>query len=508
DGEVLIVLLDQLYPDMGARKILEEVDLSKRATMIVTHCHKLGFTRYITPTSIASGNPKLNFAFLANLFSERPQLPTLTKKESRHLDRALSASLLDLGRAAGGGSGAKGKKSPLGVEETGQRDDGKGEDSVEVPVDMDAAVTGQESGGSGRRKSYAEAAASTVAPDTTPTTNETNSGVINGAQSPQPTSASATPASSAAASTLTNRRSSKPHLSVSTASVAAPSTNTTSTTNSPLPDSALDLSHQPPPIILGCNPTSLVAALALAKHVSKVVIISPDADPRTQSAPSGQTITISRRGVEALEALGVASNQVLAASGAKEVESVRVDSGVNNMAINVPLGGKVWVCKYDKFLCALLDHVGSVAGKDKLTIKFGCAVTDVDASVAVVKTVSSGKQDMFVGDVIVETRAGEAGVIRIGEALHTCSTTIVGPFGISMDAALEDCLVLSEAVEKCGGSVKRGCAVWKEKRKTEFTAVNDISAHFTPTFAPLKIYRFLKVHSSFHLPYLSVLTFY
>lgn len=47
---------------------------------------RLGCRQFVTPTDVVSGNPKLNLAFVANLFNK---YPALTKPENEDIDWGL-----------------------------------------------------------------------------------------------------------------------------------------------------------------------------------------------------------------------------------------------------------------------------------------------------------------------------------------------------------------------------------------------------------------------------------
>ncbi|KAJ6172432.1 hypothetical protein N7470_001499 [Penicillium chermesinum] len=65
DGENYTVLLNQLAPDICSRGPLQTNDL----------------LQLLTPTSLVAGNPKLNLAFVANLFNTHPGLDPITEEE-------------------------------------------------------------------------------------------------------------------------------------------------------------------------------------------------------------------------------------------------------------------------------------------------------------------------------------------------------------------------------------------------------------------------------------------
>lgn len=68
DGENYTVLLNQLAPATCNRDPLKVTDLLERAEKVLENADKLGCRKYLTPKTMVSGNPKLNFAFVANLF--------------------------------------------------------------------------------------------------------------------------------------------------------------------------------------------------------------------------------------------------------------------------------------------------------------------------------------------------------------------------------------------------------------------------------------------------------
>ncbi|ORX33979.1 putative Fimbrin [Kockovaella imperatae] len=82
DGENYTVLLNQLKPDECSRSPLQTRDLHKRAEEILQNADKIGCRRFLTPNSLVSGNPKLNLAFVANLFNTWPGLAPLEETEA------------------------------------------------------------------------------------------------------------------------------------------------------------------------------------------------------------------------------------------------------------------------------------------------------------------------------------------------------------------------------------------------------------------------------------------
>lgn len=89
DSELYTVLLSQLVPSQCDRHALKEEDLHKRAEMVLQNADKVNCRKYLTPKAIVGGNPKLNLAFVANLFNEIPGLAPLTEAEMAGLDEKL-----------------------------------------------------------------------------------------------------------------------------------------------------------------------------------------------------------------------------------------------------------------------------------------------------------------------------------------------------------------------------------------------------------------------------------
>ncbi|RKP19934.1 fimbrin [Rozella allomycis CSF55] len=92
DSEAYIVLLNQLAPEVCSRDTLKEEDLLKRAELMLKNTEKLDCRKYITAKAVVSGNPKLNLAFVANLFNIHPGLEPLSEAEMAALDEGLFAS--------------------------------------------------------------------------------------------------------------------------------------------------------------------------------------------------------------------------------------------------------------------------------------------------------------------------------------------------------------------------------------------------------------------------------
>jgi plastin-1 len=86
DGENYTVLLNQLKPESCSRAPLQERDLLRRAEMILDNAEKINCRKYLTPTALVAGNPKLNLAFVAHLFNTHPGLDPLTEEEAPEIE--------------------------------------------------------------------------------------------------------------------------------------------------------------------------------------------------------------------------------------------------------------------------------------------------------------------------------------------------------------------------------------------------------------------------------------
>jgi len=83
DGENYTVLLNQLKPDQCSRAPLQTPDLKARAEQVLQNADKIGCRKYLTPASLVAGNPRLNLAFVANLFNTHPGLEPLDEQEAK-----------------------------------------------------------------------------------------------------------------------------------------------------------------------------------------------------------------------------------------------------------------------------------------------------------------------------------------------------------------------------------------------------------------------------------------
>ncbi|KAF4552441.1 Fimbrin-like protein [Elsinoe fawcettii] len=86
DGENYTVLLNQLKPEICSRAPLQTRDLHQRAEQVLDNADKLDCRKFLTPTSLVAGNPKLNLAFVANLFNNHPGLDPITEEEKADIE--------------------------------------------------------------------------------------------------------------------------------------------------------------------------------------------------------------------------------------------------------------------------------------------------------------------------------------------------------------------------------------------------------------------------------------
>jgi plastin-1 len=83
DGENYTILLNQLKPDQCSRAPLQTRDLRQRAEQVLQNAANIGCRKYLTPPSLVAGNPRLNLAFVANLFNTHPGLAPLDEQEAK-----------------------------------------------------------------------------------------------------------------------------------------------------------------------------------------------------------------------------------------------------------------------------------------------------------------------------------------------------------------------------------------------------------------------------------------
>ena len=68
------------------RAPLQTRDLLQRAEQVLVNAEKLECRKFLTPTSLVAGNPKLNLAFVANLFNTHPALDPITEEEKLEVE--------------------------------------------------------------------------------------------------------------------------------------------------------------------------------------------------------------------------------------------------------------------------------------------------------------------------------------------------------------------------------------------------------------------------------------
>ncbi|KAG6907972.1 hypothetical protein DXG01_006697 [Tephrocybe rancida] len=83
DGENYTVLLHQLQPEHCSLAPLQTADLRTRAEQVLQNADKIKCRKFLTPSSLVSGNPRLNLAFVANLFNTHPGLEPLDEQEAK-----------------------------------------------------------------------------------------------------------------------------------------------------------------------------------------------------------------------------------------------------------------------------------------------------------------------------------------------------------------------------------------------------------------------------------------
>lgn len=83
DAENYTVLLNQLKPDQCSLAPLQTRDVRQRAEQVLQNAEAIGCRKYLTVGSLVSGNPRLNLAFVANLFNTHPGLAPLDEQEAK-----------------------------------------------------------------------------------------------------------------------------------------------------------------------------------------------------------------------------------------------------------------------------------------------------------------------------------------------------------------------------------------------------------------------------------------
>ncbi|CUS25031.1 LAQU0S25e00342g1_1 [Lachancea quebecensis] len=86
DGENYTILLNQLAPELCSRAPLQTADLLTRAEQVLQNAEKLDCRKYLTPSALVAGNPKLNLAFVAHLFNTHPGLQPIEESENIEIE--------------------------------------------------------------------------------------------------------------------------------------------------------------------------------------------------------------------------------------------------------------------------------------------------------------------------------------------------------------------------------------------------------------------------------------
>jgi len=86
DAENYTVLLNQLVPDQCSRAPLKTSNILERAEQVLQNADKIDCRKFLTPSSLVAGNPKLNLAFVAHLFNTHPGLDPITEEEKAEIE--------------------------------------------------------------------------------------------------------------------------------------------------------------------------------------------------------------------------------------------------------------------------------------------------------------------------------------------------------------------------------------------------------------------------------------
>lgn len=92
DSHCYTILLNQLAPDKCDKSALQLNDMTQRANKVLQNAEKLECKKFVRAADIVKGNPKLNLAFVANLFNKHPGLEPLSQEELAALEEWLFAS--------------------------------------------------------------------------------------------------------------------------------------------------------------------------------------------------------------------------------------------------------------------------------------------------------------------------------------------------------------------------------------------------------------------------------
>jgi plastin-1 len=71
--------LNQLSPKNCNKDALQQSNMTKRAEMVLANADKINCKKFVKPRDIVAGNPKLNLAFVANMFNTCPGLEPVTE---------------------------------------------------------------------------------------------------------------------------------------------------------------------------------------------------------------------------------------------------------------------------------------------------------------------------------------------------------------------------------------------------------------------------------------------
>jgi len=90
DSGAYAIVMEQIAPGNLKKSVAKEriTNVSgnpKRAAQAIDHAQKLGCKPFVKPRDISSGNPKLNLAFVADLFNHCPGLEQLDEEEAKDL---------------------------------------------------------------------------------------------------------------------------------------------------------------------------------------------------------------------------------------------------------------------------------------------------------------------------------------------------------------------------------------------------------------------------------------
>ncbi|VVT45774.1 uncharacterized protein SAPINGB_P000884 [Magnusiomyces paraingens] len=86
DGENYTVLLHQLVPEVCGLEPLNTTNLLQRAEQVLDNAERIEARKYLTPTALVAGNPKLNLAFVAHLFNTHPGLDPITEADNIEIE--------------------------------------------------------------------------------------------------------------------------------------------------------------------------------------------------------------------------------------------------------------------------------------------------------------------------------------------------------------------------------------------------------------------------------------